>query len=110
MRQSEGTEPATAFYILSNGGALLTRDTSFFPHISAMTPKNDSPGTDWQACWQEFEQIYQWRRRQLDQGRIEVPVPGTESNERPPIDRWAPPKNGNPYSIYQNLTGHPANA
>ena len=110
MRQSEGTEPATAFYILSNGGALLTRDDTFFPNIPAISPKRDTPATDWQACWQEFEQIYQWRRRQLDQGRIEVPVPGTETDDPSPIERWAPPKDGNPYSPYQNLTGYPANA
>ena len=110
MRQSEGTEPATAFYILSNGGALLTRDDTFFPNISTVSPKRDTPATDWQVCWQEFEEIYQWRRRQLDQGRIEVPMPGTETDDPSPIERWAPPKDGNPYSPYQNLTGHPANA
>jgi hypothetical protein len=110
MLQSEGIEPATAYFILSNGGALLTRNASFFPNTNPIPPKGDSPASDWQACWQEFEKIYQWRRQQLDQGRIEVPVPGTEADEPPPIDRWAPPKEGNTYSSFKNLTGHPSNA
>jgi len=109
-RQSEGIEPATAFFILSNGGTLLTRNDSFFPNTHPIQPKGDSPASDWQSCWREFEEIYQWRRRQLDEGRIEVPVPGTETDDPPPIDRWSPPKDGNPYSLYQNLTGHPSNA
>lgn len=110
MRQSEGIEPATAFFILSNGGTLLTRNDSFFPNTNPISPKGDSPASDWQACWQEFEEIYQWRRQQLDQGRIEVPVPGTEADDQPPLDRWAPPKDGNTYSSFTNLTGHPSNA
>ena len=110
MLQSEGIAPATAYFILVNGGALLTRDDSFFPSVNPISPTSGTPDTDWQECWREFEQIYQWRRRQLDQGRIEVPVPGTEADDPPPIDRWSPPKDGNPYSDYLNLTGHPANA
>ena len=110
MRQSEGIEPATAFFILSNGGTLLTRNDTFFPNTVPTSPKRDTPAGDWQECWKEFEEIYQWRRQQLDQGRIEVPVPGTESDDPPPIDRWAPPKDGNPYANYKNLTGHPSNA
>ena len=110
MRQSKHTEPATAFFILSNGGTLLTRNESFFPNTNPIPPQGDSPASDWQECWQEFEEIYQWRRKQLDEGRIEGPVPGTEANDPPPIDRWAPPKDGNPYSSITNLTGHPANA
>lgn len=110
MRQSEGIEPATAFFILFNGGTLLTRNDSFFLNTKAIHPNGDSPASDWRNCWLEFEEIYQWRRKQLDQGRIEVPVPGTEAEDLPPIQRWAPPKDGNPYSPYQNLTGHPFNA
>lgn len=110
MRQSEGIEPATAYFILSNGGSLLTRNESFFPNTNPIPPKGDSPASDWQACWQEFEEIYQWRRQQLDQGRIEVPVPGTEADDPPPVDRWAPPKEGNAYSSFTNLTGYPSNA
>lgn len=110
MHQSKGIDPATAFYILSNGGALLTRNESFFPNTNPIPPSGDSPASDWQACWQEFEEIYQWRRRQLDQGRIEVPVPGTEAEDPPPIGRWAPPEEGNAYSSFKNLTGHPSNA
>ena len=110
MRQSEGIEPATAYFILSNGGTLLTRNESFFSNTNPIPPKGDSPASDWQACWREFEEIYQWRRQQLDQGRIEVPVPGTEADEPPPIDRWAPPKDGNAYSSFKNLTGHSSNA
>lgn len=110
MLQSEGIEPASAFFILSNGGSLLTRNDSFFPDSNPISPKRDSPNSDWQTCWQEFEEIYQWRRQQLDQGRIEVPLPGTESDDPPPIDRWAPPKDGNPYSSFINLTGHSSNA
>lgn len=110
VRQSEKTEPATAFFILSNGGSLLTRNDLFFPNTVPISPKRDTPTSDWQSCWQEFESIYQWRREQLDQGRIEVPVAGTEAEDLPPIERWAPPEDGNPYSSYLNLTGWPHNA
>lgn len=110
MLHHQEIDPATAYFILSNGGALLTRNDSFFPNINPVRPKRDSPSTDWKECWQEFEEIYQWRRQQLDQGRIEVSVPGTEADDPPPIDRWSPPKDGNPYSNYKNLTGFPLNA
>jgi hypothetical protein len=110
MRASESMVPATAYFILSNGGAMLTRNTTFFHGITPVMPRKDTPGSDWEECWREFEEIYQWRRLQLDQGLIEVPVPGTEPDTLPPIERWAAPKDGNPYSIYKNLTGHPSNA
>jgi RecB family exonuclease len=110
LAKSEGLNAATAFFILSNGGTLLTRNDTFFPNISPITPQRDTPGSDWEECWQEFEEVYRWRRIQLDQGLIEVPVPGTEPDDPPPIDRWGPPKSGNPYSSYSNLTGFPLNA
>lgn len=110
LSESEGVRPATAFFILSNGGSLLTRNETFFPNFSPITPQRDTPESDWEDCWQEFEEIYRWRRQQLDQGLIEVPVPGTEADDPPPIDRWTPPKEGNPYSSYANLTGFPPNA
>ncbi len=110
LSESEGVKAATAFFILSNGGTLLTRNETFFPNISPIAPQRDTPESDWEECWQEFEEIYRWRRQQLDQGLIEVPMPGTEPDDPPPIDRWEPPKNGNPYSSYSNLTGFPLNA
>jgi len=107
LAKSEGLNVATAFFILSNGGALLTRNDSFFTNINPITPKEDIQHSDWEECWREFEQIYCWRRQQLDQGLIEVPVLGTESDDPPPISHWKTPKNGNPYSPYSNLTGFP---
>ena len=110
LSQSEDVQAATAFFILSNGGALLTRNDTFFPTITPIAPKRDTPESDWEECWQEFEEIYHWRRQQLDKGLIEVPVSGTEPSDPPPIERWEPPKEGNPYSSYSNLTGFPLNA
>ncbi|MDB4295740.1 PD-(D/E)XK nuclease family protein [Akkermansiaceae bacterium] len=110
LDKSEGVDAATAFFILSNGGTLLTRNDTFFSNITPISPQRSTPESDWVECWQEFEEIYRWRRQQLDQGRIEVPVPGTEPDDPPPIERWGPPKDGNPYSAYSNLTGFPSNA
>lgn len=114
MLDSQNIEAATAFYILSNGGSLLTRNEVFFPETKAITPKKDTPHGDWLDCWNEFEDVYRWRRDQLDRGKVEVPIPDTDPNEdakeAPPLSRWEPPKEASQYSAYDALTGWSPNA
>ena len=114
MLDTENIEVATAFYILSNGGTLLTRNEVFFPETQAIPPKKDTPHGDWQECWGEFQEVYQWRRNQLDRGKVEIPVPDTDPdidpNEAPPWSRWESPKESCQYSPYDSLTGWSPNA
>ena len=109
MLKSEESDVATAFYILSNGGALLTRNEAFFSDIRAISPKKDTPHGDWRDCWDEFEDVYRWRRDQLDRGKVEVPVentgPNVDPQEAPPLSRWEPPKDACKYSDFDALTG-----
>jgi hypothetical protein len=44
---------------------LLARNDSFSPNSIPIQPKGDSHSSDWQAYWQEFEQIYHWRRHRV---------------------------------------------
>lgn len=109
MLENEKTDPATAYFILSNGGTLLSRNKDFFSGVNPVVTKNNSNGPDWQRCWSEFEEIYQWRRRQIDQGKLEVTSERPDSEEPPdepcPVGHWEPSEHASPYNIYDALIG-----
>ena len=93
-----------AFYILSNQ-RLLTADTGFFGSASTIAPA--SGHADLGEVWAEFEEVWRWRRRQLDEGVIEVTVSGAEPDaaSEPPLPNWSPPKDADNYSDHTTLTG-----
>jgi len=78
LRQTQdGRWPDQAFFILRNG-LLLAQDTSFFSDALLCPPRE---GEDTLSLWQEFEQTWKWRRKQLNQGLVELTVQGTEADD-----------------------------
>ena len=53
-------------------------DSDFFPNASKVRPDNGETHLEF---WQRVEATWQWRRQQVDEGLIEVPVTGTEPDE-----------------------------
>jgi len=98
------TFPSGAFYILSSR-RLLSCDASFFTAASPVAAEAGS--YDLQKVWQEFEQIWRWRRGQLDKGLIEVVSDDTlpDENSIPPLANWESPKGADKYSDHTTLTG-----
>lgn len=105
LRETEQIDPSVAFFILGRGGVLLTRSPGFFPGAASVSPENPEDTTEWCGCWSEFEKIWQWRRSQLDLGRIEVTVGGTEADQMPPLEHWAAPHDADYYNDFDALTG-----
>lgn len=105
LRETEQIDPSVAFFILGRGGALLTRSPGFFAGAVSIPPDNAEDTTEWSGCWSEFEKIWQWRRSQLELGRIEVTVGGTEADQVPPLDHWAAPDDVDFYNDFDALTG-----
>ena len=96
--------PAGAFYILSSR-RLLTCDGSFFTGANPIAAEAGSG--DLQKVWQEFEQVWRWRRGQLDNGLIEVVSDDTvpDQDSTPPLANWESPKGADKYSDHTTLTG-----
>lgn len=105
-----GGWPAIAYFILRNN-ELLAQDTSFFPNAAIVKCKHTSPGPE--STWQEFLDVWQWRRTLLDDGWIEVPVDGTSPTDgddglpasTPPHGPWRPDESALRYDDYRFLTG-----
>lgn len=110
LQATEGIDPHVAFFILGRGGTLLTRSKEFFPGSAPVSPRNAEDHSEWTGCWREFETIWQWRRSQLDVGRIEVTVTGTETDEVPPLEHWEAPEGADFYNDFDALTGWPRTA
>lgn len=96
--------PTGAFYILSSR-RLLSCNASFFTAASPVAIEAGSG--ELQKVWQEFEQIWRWRRWQLDRGLIEVvsDEPGPDQDSSPPLANWESPKKADKYSDHTTLTG-----
>jgi hypothetical protein len=105
-----GDWPATAYFILRNN-ELLAQDASFFPQAAIVKCKHGSPGPE--ATWNEFLDVWRWRRTLLDDGWIEVPVNGISPTEGSdgipspalPHEPWRPDESANRYDDYRFLTG-----
>jgi ATP-dependent helicase/nuclease subunit B len=110
LRHSSATDPATAFFILSNGGKPLTRNADFFGQSHAVRLKNPDITSDWQDAWSDFETVWQWRRDQLNTGDIEVTISGTDPDTLPPLEHWQAPEGADRYSPFTALTGWDSNA
>ena len=109
LRSSEGVDPTVAYFILAKG-SLLARSGSFFPNATCVSPENPEDASDWEICWAEFEEVWRWRRAQLDRGQIEVTVTGTEADTLPPHEHWLAPEGADGYNDFDALTGWPRTA
>jgi hypothetical protein len=113
---AQGTAwPEAAFLILEKR-ALLAQQRNFFPDAEIVSSRLSPSGL--QACWDEFEELWLWRRKLLGQGWIECAV--TESdrgngcaqvpNSTSPIQRWKLERYTETYNDFSTLTGWEENA
>ena len=77
LNQNEGGWPTLAYFIVSDA-RMLVLDSDFFPNATNEQPEN---GESLLEFWQRAEKTWKWRRKQLDEGLIEVPVTDTEPDE-----------------------------
>jgi RecB family exonuclease len=108
VNQSRGTWPEGAFYILTRR-RLLARSQEYFPHARIIASRSAPGGL--RNCWFDFEQVWRWRRRQLDAGWIEVTAedtndrPADAPDSTPPIPHWQATEDHAKYNEFDALTG-----
>ena len=104
-RSAEGRNdwPYPAYYILTTGN-VIAPDRSVFPEAVVTPPDN---GESVAELWHRAEVTRAWRRAQLDQGLVEVPVAGAEPDERSraPEDGLRSPEGPDRFDDFGLLTG-----
>ncbi len=102
-RGQTGRSPALSYFIV-NDAHMLSLDHAFFPHAEIIERTVDEDSTDY---WQQVEAVWHWRRRQLEQGLVEVTVTGTEPDARsvPPPDCPGLPETSDDFNEFRGLTG-----
>jgi RecB family exonuclease len=109
-RQAGQKWPAGAFYLLRNR-RLLAQTNAFFPEARVVPVKFPPGGME--PCWNDFEKVWRWRRRLLDQGWIEVTVGDTEQlppmaeapDSMPPVAQWLATEDHARFNEFDALTG-----
>jgi len=109
LRETEGIDPHAAFFILRNA-ALLTRTREFFPDAFPVGRDNEGDASEWNGCWEEFQQVWDWRKAQFATGLIEVTTGDTEPDRTPPLEHWKVPDGADAYNDFDALTGWPRTA
>ncbi len=101
--QSEQRWPALGYFIIRDA-RLAMLDSDFFPGVVVEVPGN---GENHLQFWQRVEATWQWRREQLDAGRVEVPVSDTKQDEAslPGDLGLAMPETFDSFDDYWALTG-----
>jgi len=110
MRKQATTKwPDQAYFILDEA-RMAVQNKNYFDKASVCAPTEEYANT--QTLWIAFEETWKWRREQLDAGRIELNVEGTE-----PDEHSLPPEGGLPvaeasdrFDDYIVLTGWPEGA
>ena len=96
--------PGSAFYILTSH-RWITGDGGVFDVAPVRPGKYGMP--DMKTCWNQFQNVWRWRRDQLKAGKLEVTYTGTEPTPEsvPPHEAWGPVDNNGKYSDYVKLAG-----
>jgi len=68
LRQNNGAWPQVAYFILDKS-QLLALDNYFFTHAQSILKKTDE---NTPQLWLRFNETWQWRREQMDNGQLEV--------------------------------------
>jgi len=100
--------PHQAYFIIDTA-RMLSQSNTTFPSAVVFAPESEASSD---KLWQRFVNMYMWRRKQLNAGKIEVTVTGTE-----PDDESVAPESGFPIDSYNDtfndfvvLTGWEGNA
>tara|TARA_R110002096_G_scaffold212352_7_gene399837 strand:- start:59 stop:2698 length:2640 start_codon:yes stop_codon:yes gene_type:complete len=113
LQSTEGVHPACAYFIFKGNGKILARSQEFYPDAPSIYKARDTDWkSDWQACWNDFEEIWRWRKAQFDAGKIEFTTAATTPDEssHPPRKTWTAPKTADRYNDFAALCGWPHNA
>jgi RecB family exonuclease len=112
-RQVLGEWPVASYFIL-NHGRMLAQNKDYFPQANSIPAKSGSNGLE--ICWNEFVEMWRYRRALLDQGWIELTLSVTEPQNGgaypmlSPLEHWQPGKNQDRYNDFRAVTGMEANA
>ena len=108
-KQATAKWPEQAYYILDEA-RMAVQNNKFFEKASVCAPTEEYANTP--TLWVAFEETWKWRREQLDAGRIELNVEGTEPDESSlPPDRALPVAEASDrFDDYVVLTGWPEGA
>jgi len=106
--KSHSDWPRQAFFII-DAARMLAQSNTLFPSAVVFAPETEVSSAD---LWKFLKHMYMWRRKQLDEGKIEITVKGAE-----PDGDSAPPESGFPIDAYNDafndfavLTGWENNA
>lgn len=104
LRQSD---PHLSFFIIADG-QMLNLAHSFFGQAERVDPDLGLSPSDF---WKQIETLWHFRRAQYEAGLVEVPVEGTEPNERSIPDGFLLeiPATNDAFSDYTALTGWETN-
>jgi hypothetical protein len=112
-RQVSGEWPSAMYFIL-NSGRMLAQNKDYFPLAYSVPAKSGSGGLE--TCWNEFIEMWRYRRTLLDQGWIELTLSITEPQNGDtypaavPFEHWQPSKSQDRYNDFKALTGVEENA
>ena len=103
LRKVKRRWPYQAFFIVESGH-VLAQDASVFPNAVVCAPAG---GESIEKLWKRVGASYDWRRRQLDAGLIEVNVEATlpTDESQPPDDALDVASDPDRFDDYVNLTG-----
>ncbi len=95
--------PDQAYFIIDNA-MLLAQNNKAFPSALVFAPDTGETVED---LWKKFQITWKWRRKQLDSGKIEITVAGTESDTDsiPPHDGLTIEEYNDRFNDYKALTG-----
>jgi len=103
LRQETGAQPQVSYFILEES-LLLAPDTGFFPKARAV----QSGSTEaMPPLWERFVKAWEWRRSQINEGKIEVAIEGIEPTPESvgPPDALEPEELREAYNEYRWLAG-----
>jgi RecB family exonuclease len=108
-KHATGAWPSQAYFLLSEA-RLAAQNSDFFAGATLCPPADPAATTP--VLWVAFEKTWQWRRDQLDKGRVEVVVEATEADADsvPPEGGLAVAEPKDKFDDYRSLTGWPEGA
>jgi hypothetical protein len=104
LHKSESKQWSAVAYFIIDNGVMLAQNTDYFPAAIEVKPKDLENHA---VIWQKMKTTWEWRRKQLDSGLIEVTVGGTEVDavSSPGEDALNIPETGDHFNDYKVLTG-----
>ncbi len=103
LRRSGQRFPEQAYFIVEPA-RVLAQSAATFPGAALRPPRNNESVID---LWQRIGASYDWRRRQLDAGLVEVNVAATTPTDEstPPLTALDVANAPDPFDDFVNLTG-----